>query len=570
MFDRYLLMKVFYKRAMSYRFPRNKTKQEDKIEDVVFYTETLRIISFYLRTFCDGIPVKSLQYFVKNIRKSSTKDVGDETIDEESIRGFIQEYSRYSRCSNNSKNMDTGLSTVFNALKQLGHVSGSQLHSNGKRYSFVEEIRCLILTTLMRRNVKGRTLLKKYHLYVHLMELYFMEDRTLFEKVNDFLNINYKIDDDDILGHAKRGNFGEIIKIRPELNRAIEEFILILRKNNSNNNNDSNNNDNNIDIITVYLKDWKLKYNIDESLFNILNGKFSDFSNELEEFCYNLALKKNVTIKNEFIDILNGDFSWIINNTTGWMQLIALFVSDIPVTLNDFEKAFKILFLETFDLDYQLSLGFLSYLRASTFHFNLVINKIPLNNLSVESLIRFTQRNNIDNTLLIHKYANILQDSGTYSDLCKFMITHSVCDFNYKKEFCIYFVNEISAFTRLMQNSFLSDTENRFVHYMGKVLEMYNMLKYCDASSDSIKLEPIENKPELKNTHDIEDNIFEFLLSHRYAEWFIEILVTVIISKNSNKESLWLKCLEKIINIEKNYGVLPTDLKRKVTSRFNI
>lgn len=101
---------------------------------------------------------------------------------------------------------------------------------------------------------------------------------------------------------------------------------------------------------------------------------------------------------NEFVDVLNGDLDMLVEMSTGWLRLIVLLVSNRNVELKEFEKLFEQVYFDIVDLDYQTALDYLSYSRSCAFHFNLLINKISLNNLTVESLMRFTHKNKIDNS----------------------------------------------------------------------------------------------------------------------------------------------------------------------------
>lgn len=188
-------------------------RSKKKIDDVVFYTESLRIIEYYLKVFSYGTPVETLNYFVNHMCIPTAVKRSDRLVGKIPGTGGVGDFQKDWHEDISSAESFT---TMQDLLKKYPHLKYRQDAIETRKLFFIEEIRLLLLNTLLKKNAKGRSLLKTYHLYTHLIELSFKKEYTFFEKVNEFLNTNFKL-------------LGELIRIQPELTAAIEEFYIILK-----------------------------------------------------------------------------------------------------------------------------------------------------------------------------------------------------------------------------------------------------------------------------------------------------------------------------------------------------
>lgn len=462
---------------------KKRAPSEDmRIDDMEFHAETLRIIQGYLKGFSDGPPAKALRCFTEHLCGGRQEDV-----------------------------------------------------LNRARRGFMEEIRRLLLCMLLKKGTSNRVLLKKYHLYTHLMELHFTENTCLFRKTNSFLNTNFKLRDDDFAGHACRGNLGELVRLRPDLTAAIGEFAAIKRQTHTEYN--APNFQERKILKASRLNEWRSKYSIRKDLFDILSGNYKNFNSGMEEFCYDLAYDNKTEYADPYVEILGGNFDGLANRPPGWLKLIVFLVYDKRTALREYEILFESMYFETLCIDHRVSLGFLSYSRASEYHFGAMLNRTPLDSPAMESLISFSSRSQANNQQMLHMYANILQTRGGYEHLCRLILEHSIHSFSYKKEFLVYFIKNFGRLESLAQESFTNDRTGRFVYLMHHI-----------AGADHVSL--------------------EFLIKHEYSGWVIGDIVDKLVTCRSASDILLVKCLESVVRLGRDGAVLAPGLKARLIKKM--
>lgn len=512
--------------------------RKKRIRDKAFFSESLRIIEYYLRPFSMDTSAASLQQFVRHMsaprpgQRSGTYEKTPEDVIVSSI-----DKARYQQ--NHKFKMD-GLA-LQGVLGSCPPVSYEKFLSDERKILFVEEIRSLLLSTLIKRDVVGRSTLKTYHMYAHLAELSLSRDKSLFEKVNEFLNTNFKLRNDDILGHALRGNFGEIIRCMPGLTVSIEELLQILRtspRDYGSGNGNAHPTGAEDSERRTRIAEWIRRHEMDGGFYQIFCGEYVDFSDGMERACYELAYKGETTVRHDFLEILGGDLSVLLNRASGWLKLfILLMMTDDFVELREFEKLFEELFAEIFDLDYLTAFDYLSYSRACEFHFYRVLDCIPLNGPTAESLIRYAFKNRIDPTRLQHKYAAALQSESKYDHLCRFILTYSIRGLRYSRDFVTYFVRNFEKLKFLKEKDFLNDAQNLFIYKMA-------------------------------NIHETSHEDILFLMSHGYGQWFTVQIIERILDFDEKDEKMLASALVFLLNSGEMDGTLFKDLKCRIIDKI--
>jgi len=483
-------------------------KRKSDIQYTPFYAGTLRIIDAYVREFSKESPSESLRMFLERSGAHGNASSGQVT---------------------NASRQAT------NTPKQAGNLPNDKnTHLCNRNKYFLEEIRLLLLSTILCKEIGNRKIFRKMHTLVHLLELYFLNDRSEFEKINDFLNTNFKLHDDDMHGHLLRGNLGEVMRICPDLGDAIEELVVILKD--SQTNGDSNaaailkGSQTDADLmfrdrpangsgLKGRFNEWRSRYKIDSKIFKIVTGGFQDFENSIEKYCYDLAYGVRgcgSEYSHPFLQILKGDFRPLLGSSSSWLKLIVLLALGNG-SLVDYEYLFEELFFDVFALDYQIALDYLSYSRANELYFNLSINFIPLNCSIVESLIRFTRRNNIDNARLLRRYIEKLELNKDYDYLCRFILKNGIDSAGLSAEFARYFVGNYSNFGHLASEEWLKAPNNR-------VIQKLSEMATCEYSD------------------------YEMLVEHEYFDVFTERIIMGLLECRKVDDTLLVKFLSKLVN----------------------
>lgn len=476
------------------------TGEMPTINNVEFYTETVRVINEYLENSPEETPAESLQAYVRAIGNGNRSTAPESPIDVEIGSAGIDRLKDLQECSIG------------------GGRCRSPLDEYRRRHKiFLEEIRHILLRLLVKNEADDRIAAANFHMYVHLVELSIMNEMSLFEKISEFLNVNFKLKDDDFLGHARRGNFGELVRMRPSLSQAIEELVVILDA--AGRTDEQKQEKANREAMDERLQAWQAKHNISSDLFKIMNGKHKHFANPMEECCYDFAYNNPVRCTNKYTDILLGNYAELIAQSKGWLKLILMLGTCYPARLKEYEALFEMMYSFTVGLDNHLGLEFLAYSRASKYYFNILVGSIAFNCVNVELFIAFAKKNKIDCTHLFAKYARSLQMEKNYSNLCRFIVNHSVCGICYDRELVDYFVKHFLRYRAFIQEDFLRDPANRFI------LLLYGL--------------PDTNYEALS-----------FLIDHSYADWFLDDIVNAVLDSRLSDDVLLVKCLRRVIQVK--------------------
>lgn len=454
------------------------------IENLAFYTDTLRLIEFYLNCLSNEPPATALASFFKKYKEENNED----SIIYSNIQG------------------------KDNCLEQKESINTEKI------VFFLEELRILILQTMSRVNKNSVKILQRYHIFLHLFELSIQDSKSKYKKVYEFLESNFKIDYNCTIKNACRGNYGRVIELQPSLGAAIEELHRV-DKNNKNE-----------------VSDWKRKFGVSEVMTKICIGKFKDFDNPYEEYCYYLFHEIPCNFSDSLLDILDKKFNIIDSEPPGWLRLIY----NLTVgngNLRDCEKSFEKLFFQIFEKDFLIGLDFLSFSRKCEFYFPYLLDSIPLNCMSIENLIRFVTKNKIKKEMLVDRYCEYLKNAGDYERLCRFILNHGTVNFKYSKEFMTFFIENLDRFRSFIKKEVKDDEAINFIFRMNSL-----------------------------NTLCIE--YIHYLLSSKYFEWFAHDIVISISNRNDLPDSIILEAMNAVFELQKSAEIPLDYLKSKLAQKL--
>lgn len=397
-------------------------KSNDRIENIVFYTDMMRLIRIHLRFFSHRNSSESLAAFIKSHSRSC-----------DSVENMPIQADRMSEISSRSSSLK--YSVVFEDQKIL----------------FLNELRILVLSVIKSVSKNSQKTLQRYHFFLHLIELSLDSTKDAYQKMNEFLNVNFVLDPKDIVSHASRGNYGEVININPSLGPAIEELHAMASPKQK-----------------QILLDWKEKHNIPDSIFRILTGEHKEFDNDLERYCYYKLHNIGCDFTCDTIDMINGNTGSMKTLKPGFLKLMFILVYPCA-EIKEYERCFEKLFSECFEMDYLVGLDFLSFSRKCNFYFKYIIDRIPLNCITVESLIRFSQKNGLNKTLIAEKFAYMLQNKKEYDQLCRFILSNTIINFKYSKDFMRYFIDHFDKFRFFASDEIMKDGAIRFMSNMSNI-----------------------------------------------------------------------------------------------------
>ncbi|KAL6122293.1 hypothetical protein NUSPORA_00654 [Nucleospora cyclopteri] len=384
-------------------------------------------------------------------------------------------------------------------------------HGNfiNKKLFFVEELRRILLYEIKVCNKKEFShTYKTMHMYLHLIQLYLTPEISLFEKINEFLNINFKLHEGDLIGNAIRGNFGKVVEISPDLREAVEKFSC-----------DSK-------LTNFSLNAWKNQYKIPSVVFNIFSGCFKDFSSVLELVCYKLKYEENFNVNNYknncvLLDLLlNGNINFIINGDfDNSLKLVLALVNpkELEFSCYKFVDLFEKVFMEVDSLDFHIALPFLSFTPRKELFYNMALKRVNLENMNINQILHFATQNVFDTKNTIDIYSYFLQENKLYHSLILFLINNHICGFNYSKESLNYFIDNFDNFSFLINYDFLKDETNLFIYEVG-------------------------------NIQNADEKTFKRLLNHQKFTWCIDRIIREL-SRIKNKDLLLL-ALKKIIEAD--------------------
>ncbi|KAI4290774.1 hypothetical protein PAPHI01_0048 [Pancytospora philotis] len=496
------------------------TKAPAKIDDIEFYVETIRIVKEYLGASCAEPAAAALQNFVR-VCNAQREPGSAANTDLGSIRGGMFE--------------TTALGNAFSRRSDEAFVPYA-----ARRRVFIEELRHALLRLLIKDKPVYKATAVNYHVYVHLLELHYFDELSLHEKMSEFLNVNFKLREDDFTGHARRGNFGELARIRPTLLPAIEELLAIL----------ADAGYYGVARGTLFsaqqtgagvdsrLEAWRAKHEIESALYTVLSGRCKNFPNQIEECCYDLAYRKPLRSTNLYLNALQGRFDELLAKARGWLRLVTMLALGHAAELREYETLFELLYEEVAEMDHHVGLDFLAFSRSCAYHFNILVSSAPLNSLNVELFINFAERNGIAHDHILSKYAHKLRNEGRLHDLCAFIVAHSVQGILYDRALAVFFVKHFARYAAFVEDKFASDASNRFVALMHTVQE---------ADSEALA----------------------FLIESEHADWYLGEIVSAVVESSCANDLLLAKCLTRVVQCSDPAAATAIPiLKRKLLQRL--
>lgn len=454
---------------------------EDDHEDcmISFHTRTLKAISRYLKNALDCTPRSALQSFA------------------------CSEHCRHdpSTASSQTVYTDDGC---------------SQESANRRRLA--SELRITVLMCLGHAGKGNRAVLRRYHLYAHLMELGLDRLKSMHQKLREFLNTNFAPYPNDIVGHACRGNYEEIARHSPVLAPAFGEYGSMGRTREA-------------------LGAWQKKFGVPNSIAVVLSGHYRGIENRLEEHCYKLLHGVESGYSDEYTRILQGDFGPLEQDQRGWVRLAALMTTSRNAPLREYESCFEHLFHETFDLDFQIGLEYLSYSRKCVFYFDVLADRIPLDGMSVEALLGFAHRNGLNPTGLVKRYGRVLQELGEYELLCSLVLRYSIGDFGYTKDTMQYFIRNLPRLRPLAAEHFTTHSTGLFIAGMS-------------------------------NMESLEEERMGTVLESEYFGWFYDEITESMLKRDDVSDEVMLSLVGKLLETESKTGTSTKDAKARVMQKL--
>lgn len=475
---------------------RKRTKQ---ISSLVFYTETLRLVKFYLRTFSFESSGEALRHFIAsqiNKKQSLTESSNEITPNTGSNNISPPDYD-----SNASGGY--GRNGCFVSL------------NDDPRGEFLEEMRILVLSLIPAVEKESKNTLQIYHLFLHLLELLLDHRKFKHKKISEFLNTNFSLDSDDLIGHACRGNYGMLINMKPELGPFLEELQVHGR---------------------IGSEALQRKYGISDALMNIVTGKFTDFRNTLEEDCYFIFHNIRSESSSELLKVFDGKLEIFLHHDDSFLRL--MFLLAYPgAKLRDVEKCFEELFFETFDDDYLMGLEFLAFSRKCHFYFEYLVEKIPLNCVAIESLIKFSTRNNLKKDLMMSNFGYYMQEQMDYDQLCRFILTNKIRSFKYEKKFMEYFIDNFDRFRFFVTDEMSEDCAIQFINNMSNI-------SFAD------------------------EHALQCIFTSEYFFTFVDRIINSLSLRDDLGEQLIWELINKLFENEKQFGVPLKKYKAILAKKF--
>lgn len=480
-------------------------------DDIVFYTEIIRLINNYLEVEHE-VPA----------RISLQRLMGTTSPAHKHIEDSLQVSSDWELGILNKILLNQSLQKNKSDLSCKDNFLG---HNFGIVLRFVEELRIHTLGWINRAKREWKNTLKRYHIHLHLIELYLEENKTMYEKINDLLNTNFALKPSNIIGNACRGNYGILVSHNPTLAEAFEKF-----------------GDARLDKQS--LIEWKIKFNIPNDLFQVVSGDFVDFDNRLEEHCYRLLHGIETKHKDEFTEVLDGKIGIIYRNRREsafpedtFLKLISILLSPQEFSLREAELCFEELFHQTFDFDYQTGLDFLAFSRKISFYFYYLLDSINLNSLTVETLLRFCRRHALSSSTLLNDYAAILLEDGEYGQLCRLIICNTISDFQYTKPFLVYFISEFHNFRKFVPDNFKSDPSIIFLEIMS-------------------------------NAENLSNESLALLLRNDLFDMFADEIVDLFLKSEDLSEPLGFKLADRLFQLEHKTGISRKDKRNSIARKI--
>lgn len=400
------------------------------------------------------------------------------------------------------------------------------------KLNFIDELRFLILCNI--ENCKNN--LKPYHAILHLISLQHKYSCD-YQLINEFLNSNWHLNDEDIELHAMRGNFGKIIIYYPQLREAMEELCIL--------ENQARKNKITIETYEILHSEWKDKYvNIlPDRIKEIVCGEKIIFTEHWTEvLCYKLAYKN---FNNSIFNILNNvngfsidnlnDSSYLIlsnqhekliQNSSLWLKLILNFIF-YKSRINIYECITEI-GTYLFDLDWHVALEYFSYTLYSDYYFNKICEKVDMNPVIFDYLLRYSKRNGINQEILCKSYSEYLIKNKDFKNLLNLINTNEIPEIHKNKDFIEYLLENIEYIEMIDCEFFKKSVLGRFLYLYINLIVKNNVLEPCEL-----------------------DELFDNEITYQ----FITNILDVLITKENVDDKILIKFLNYVNNVQKDLNV---------------
>lgn len=495
-------------------------KMMDKInltkKEIVFFDELLRIINDLIKKSSSKTPIDCLECFIKTY---------SEPVENQKIVERLANTSQSTIVFSSENSWDANIlqgipisenDSLFPTITDNMQPSRIEYRKiNKERLKlFVDDLRVLVLTCKHKSVGEWRNRLKFYNIFLHLLSLSFDDNKTLYLKLKEFLDENFALDPEDIIGNLCRINYQPLTDKNPKYLEALEEF-------------------NHINADESKLKIWQKAYNVPNTILKVLQGKYKNFDNRLEEYCYHLFHNIESDYTDDFVQILKGQYQNLSNSRIftyyddNVLKLICYFIDPKNVSIRDFERCFENIFHLIFDLDYHTGMEYLAFSPKCAFYFDSLIEIIPLNSLTVETLLRYAEYNQISNVKLLESYGQILHSKKDFEQLARFVISNSVKKFDYSKEFIDFFIDNFDKYRAFIS---LQHQENPVINFI-----------YAMSIS--------------KHLECLEDDILKVLLNFDFFSWYFRDTVEIFIKQPNLNERIAFELIQKLFQIEAKLGI---------------
>lgn len=429
---------------------------EKHINDVQFYADTIRIINSYLNNSDELTSFKALDIFVK--RKIEIFCSGSSKIITNKIEAFDLGNDKE---KGNFHSLDDGLEKEYkkNEVKcdhmefylSTDNIEIDSENSKDERLFFIQELRKMILIRLIESEEHMKGILSYLHTNLHLIELSLDGVTPLVDKIRKFCNSNFTIRNDDLIGHALRGNYSEIIELFPDLSMAFSDLIDNPKQN---------------------LELWGAKFNIKSDLLKIVSGTFTEFNNNFDALIYKLFHCIPVSDRCYSVSILERDFQPIYNLPGGyandWLKLICRIIDSESHDIKDYQACFEKIFFQIYGFGKLVRLEFLAFSNKLDFYFNEICNEKELSSSTIQYLMAFAKKNKLDTTVVINRFTEELLMDREYDSLCRLIIDNNISIENYEKSFITYFIINFEDFV----GPKIYELNNKFLSF---VIDMHNI-----------------------------------------------------------------------------------------------
>jgi hypothetical protein len=491
-----------------------RTKPKIRVEGrtmIIFYTETLRIIDKHINTIIN--------------QKTNPRD-----------------------------SLDIYLGLVFSATSstepglEKERIDRAPIIQSQRSY-LADDLRHLVLQTLLQAKGEDKKLLKTYHSVLHLLSLMSCKNLSYYSILNEWLNVNSKLEDDEIQLHAMRGNFGKVVEAYPCMREAVETYLELEKR--------CREECPSAEEFSILVSEWKSRHGseIPRNLKDIFYGRLKEGDeNWIEYLCYRLiyidrSRGRFTGRKDGIADLIKGDdeialilmedYDALVSSSSGWLKLALSFLCSHSQR-NAHVAAFESVARSLYSLDWHLCLEYFSYTRKLGIYFSHVTKTVALNPLDLESLVRYSKRNSLCEGELLVRFCSDALENGEYDLLLRTMLRYQFYALELSGEFirhCIAHFEEVSS-----EAQFLGTP-------VGKFIRSYQALALDLALTDEEIIGCLES---------------------RYFGMFKNELLASILSRANVSEYILYKCLGIVLELEKgSSGGLLRDYKSIIFERFN-